>query len=321
MQRLLTGIKPTGDIHLGNYLGCFQNVLKLQDQHNCLIFIPDLHGLTTVQDGTNMQKNTLKLAAALIALGLDYEKHIFYKQSAIPEVCELTWILSCLTPHGLLERAHAYKDALNKKKDINAGIFIYPILMAADILLYNAEIIPVGKDQKQHLEIARDLAHKFNHNYGETFVIPETYIQEDVETVIGLDGQKMSKSYNNVIPIFLPDADIKKAIMSIASDSKTLEEPKDPNTCNIFKLYSYLATAAEIQELKAKYQAGNFGYGEAKKMLLHKFHEKFDTARAKYQDLITKPEKINAILEEGAQKARQIAKNNLEIIRKKIGVK
>ena len=321
MHRLLTGIKPTGDIHLGNYLGCFKQVLELQNQHECMFFIPDLHGLTTVKDGETMRYNTLKLTAALIALGLDYQKHTFYKQSAIPEVCELTWILSCLTPHGLLERAHAFKDAANKNKELNAGLFIYPVLMAADIILYDAEIIPVGKDQKQHIEIARDLAQKFNHTYGETFTLPEGYIKEDVETVIGLDGQKMSKSYNNVIPLFESDAKIKKAIMSITTDSKGLEEPKDPSTCHIFKLYSYLASPQEIQELQNKYIEGNFGYGEAKKILLAKFHETFDEARAKYQTLLEKPEEIEQILEHGAKKARQIAKNKLEIIRKKIGVK
>lgn len=320
MQKIMVGIKPTGDLHLGNYLGCIKQALEIQDKHECFFFIPDLHGLVSVKNAKTMSENTTKLATALIALGLDFENHVFYKQSSIPDVCELTWILSCLTPHGLLERAHAFKDAKNKDKEVNTGLFTYPVLMAADILLYDIDLVPVGKDQLQHIEIARDLGQKFNNTYGETLKLPKAIIEKNVETVIGTDGQKMSKSYNNIIPIFGTEKEIKKSIMGIPTDSKTVEEPKDPKTCNIFKLYSYLAEENEIQELEKKYLEGNFGYGDAKKILLNKFLTFFTEAREKYNHLIEKPEKVSKILEKGAEKARQIAKNNLKIIRKKIGV-
>jgi tryptophanyl-tRNA synthetase len=294
----------------------------MQETHECIFFIADLHALTTVKDAKKLKEYTYEVAHTYLALGLDPEKVIFFKQSDLAEHSELAWILSTVTPYGLLERAHAWKDAVEKsKKDKSAGLFIYPVLMAADILLYKPHLVPVGKDQKQHIEIARDLATAFNSHFGEMFSLPDELIKDDVAIVPGTDGQKMSKSYGNTIDIFAPEATLKKQVMSIVTDSTPVEAEKDPSKCHVFAIYKLLATKEETEALAAQYKKGGFGYGEAKKLLLAKILETFAEARKKYIELKGDFSYIESVLREGADRAGKIASKTLDEVRKKIGTR
>jgi len=305
-KRILSGVKPTGKAHIGNYLGAMRNHVNMQDDCENYIFIADLHSLTTVKNKAELQGLILDLALDYLALGLDPNKAVFFRQSDIAEHAELTWVLNCLTPMPMLELAHAYKDAVTKGiKEINAGLFTYPVLMAVDILIYKPDIVPVGKDQKQHVEIARDLAGKFNRIYGDVFKLPEPFIPEEVAVVIGTDGQKMSKSYGNTIEIFATDKDLKKQIMGIKTDSTPVEATKEPDT--IYKLYSYFAAENEKSALLERYRAGGLGYGDAKKLLLEKVIETFKPFREERERLKNDLSYVKDILKTGAEKARVIA--------------
>lgn len=320
MKRVLSGVQPSGNPHLGNYFGAMKNHIEMQDKYECFIFIADYHALTTVRDPEKMKKMTLHLVLDYLALGLDPKKTVFFKQSDVYEHAQLKWILDCVTPHGLLERAHAWKDALAKgKKEPTAGLLNYPVLMAADILLYQPDLVPVGKDQKQHVEIARDIATKFNNTFGQVFKLPEPYIPKEVELIKGTDGQKMSKSYGNVIEIFADEATLKKQVMGIQTDSTPLEEPKNPETCNVFYLYSLFATEEEKTDLAAKYKAGGFGFGDAKKLLLSKILKYFAENCKKRIELSSNLDYINKVLEEGAKKATQEAEKTMDKVRSAIG--
>jgi tryptophanyl-tRNA synthetase len=321
MARILTGIQSSGKPHLGNLLGAIQPAIELsKDQKNeSFFFIADLHSLTTIKDPEIRKANTNAVAAAWIACGFDTDANIFYRQSRVPIVSELTWYLNCFTPFPMLANAHSFKDKSDKLSDVNAGLFTYPVLMAADILLYDANIVPVGKDQKQHLEITRDIASAFNHQYGETFVVPESRIDEQVMTVPGTDGLKMSKSYGNIIDIFQADKPLKKQVMAIITDSTPLEDPKDPDTCNVFKLYELLAPKEMTSQLRDKYIGGNFGYGHAKKELLELIMETYKNERKFYDELIADPAGLEQILKKGEEKATEIAVKVLQRVRDKLG--
>jgi tryptophanyl-tRNA synthetase len=320
-MRILTGIQSSGRPHLGNILGAIIPAIELsKDQKNeSLFFIADLHTLTTLKDGEARKFNTYAVAAAWLAFGFDTKKNIFYKQSDVPQVCELAWILNCLTPFPMLANAHSFKDKSANLADVNAGVFTYPVLMAADILMYEANIVPVGKDQVQHLEITRDIAEKFNNLYGETFIIPDARVDNNVMTIPGVDGRKMSKSYNNYIDIFLPEKELKKVIQTIVTDSTPLEEPKDPDTCNVYKIYSLIASEEEKKEIRAKYQAGGFGYGHAKAALLVKILEKFSAEREKFNYYMNNLPELDKELKEGAAKAAVIGSSVLKKVREKVG--
>lgn len=321
MARILTGIQSSGRQHLGNILGAIRPAIAMSEDPNneAFLFIADLHSLTTVKDPELRKQNLLATAAAWLACGLDPEKVVFYVQSDLPECTELTWYLNCFTPYPMLANAHSFKDKSDNLSDVNAGLFDYPVLMASDILLYDAEIVPVGKDQKQHLEITRDLASSFNHKYGEVFVAPEASIAEDVMTIPGTDGRKMSKSYGNVIDVFLPKKQLKKQIMSIVTSSTPLEDPKDPDECNVFALYRLLATEEETAALAAKYRAGNFGYGHAKTELLNLILDQFSEAREKFDHYMAHPEEVMSALQVGANKARPIAQATIGRVRSALG--
>ena len=280
-MRILSGIQPSGKLHIGNYFGMMRPALQLQEQGDAYLFIANYHALTSVADAAALRQGTWDVALDFLACGLDPQRTAFYRQSDLPEVHELTWLLSNVTPLGLLERCHSYKDKLAKGIAPNHGLLAYPVLMAADILIVQANVVPVGKDQKQHVEVTRDVAIKFNNTYGDTFTIPEPSISEDVAVVPGLDGQKMSKSYGNTIEIFGDLKQAKKRIMGIVTDSRTLEEPKDPETCNVFQLYKLFATPEQQADLAAKYRAGGMGYGTAKKELAAIFEAHFAPMRAK----------------------------------------
>lgn len=324
MSRILTGVQSSGIPHLGNILGAIKPAIELSknSSHEALFFIADLHAITTVSDATLMKEHTLATAAGWLACGLNPEDCIFYRQSDIPEVCELAWYLNCHTPLPMLENAHSFKDKSAKysKDKISAGLFTYPVLMAADILLYDAEIVPVGKDQIQHLEITRDIAGSFNHSYGETFVIPQTKVDEQVQTIPGVDGQKMSKSYNNFINIFLPEKKLRKVVMSIVTDSLPLEAPKNPDSCHVFSLYKLLADDAQQKEMRANYEGGNYGYGHAKQALYELILQRFTKERELYETFTNDPDSVNKILLDGADKARAISQKVLKRVREKIGL-
>jgi tryptophanyl-tRNA synthetase len=321
MARILTGIQSSGLPHLGNLLGAIVPGIELSRKpgNDSLFFIADLHSMTTIKDGAVRRHNTLAVAAAWLAFGFDTKKHLLYRQSRIPEVCELTWYLSCITPFPMLQNAHSFKDKSDRLSEVNAGLFNYPVLMTADIILYDANIVPVGKDQRQHLEIARDIATSFNSQFGETFVVPEAQISEDVMTIPGTDGQKMSKSYGNIIDIFLPEKELKKQVMSIVTDSTPLESPKDPDKDNVFAIYKVIATADQTLALRQKYLAGNFGYGHAKQELLGLLVDTFRKERESFQHLMSNPAELNARLEEGEARARELARETLNRVRKKLG--
>ncbi|MBD3630764.1 tryptophan--tRNA ligase [Cyclobacterium sp.] len=324
MARVLTGIQSSGKPHLGNILGAIQPAidLTLRDNNESFIFIADLHSLTTIKDAQQRVENVNAVAAAWLAFGLDIEKTVFYRQSRIPEVTELTWYLSCFTPFPMLANAHSFKDKSDRLSDVNAGLFTYPVLMAADILLYEADLVPVGKDQLQHLEISRDIASGFNHRLGvELLTIPEARISENVMIIPGTDGQKMSKSYNNYIDIFLPEKQLKKNINTIITDSTPLEEPKDPDSCTVFKLFQLMAEPSQTEVLRNKYRGGNFGYGHAKKELLGLILDKFQKEREAYDHFMKHQEELDAKLEAGEKKARATAIDLLDKIRKHLGFK
>lgn len=321
MARILTGIQSTGTPHLGNILGAIHPAIELANDpaNESFLFIADLHSLTQIKDGETLKNNTYSTAATWLAFGLNPEKTIFYRQSDIPQVTELTWYLSCYFPFQRLTLAHSFKDKADRLDDVNAGLFTYPMLMAADILIYDAEFVPVGKDQLQHLEITRDVASRFNARMGETFVLPQDKIQENTKLVPGTDGEKMSKSRNNYIDIFASEKELKKQVMSIQTDSKGLEDPKDPESCHVFQLYKLLASEAEIAAMTAKYVAGGFGYGHAKLALLDLILTKFENHRKIYTDYMENPAKIDAVLAIGAEKARKVANEVLARVRAKLG--
>ena len=321
MARILTGIQSTGKPHLGNLLGAIIPAIALskQEKNESLFFIADLHSFTIIRDAETLKENTYATAAAWLAFGFNTDKNLFYRQSDVTEVTELTWFLNCFTPYPMLANAHSFKDKLNKLSCVNAGIFTYPVLMAADILLYDAEIVPVGKDQMQHLEMTRDIAGAFNHKYPNSFVIPETKVDKRMMIIPGTDGQKMSKSYNNDIDIFLSDKKLRKQILGIQTDSTPLEDPKETENCNVFQLYRLLATDEQTTNLKAKYAAGNFGYGEAKQELFEVICDKFSDEREKFNYLMENTEIIEKELQKGAEKAKVIAKGVLQRVRQNIG--
>ena len=323
MARILTGIQSTGRPHLGNILGAIQPAINLskQSKNESLFFIADLHSFTTVRDSAQLKNNTYATAAAWLAFGFNTKKNLFYRQSDVTEVCELSWYLNCVAKFNRLQLAHSFKDKVEKINDISAGLFTYPVLMASDILLYDANIVPVGKDQVQHLEITRDLASRFNHIYPKTFILPEHMIDEKVMIIPGTDGQKMSKSYNNVIDIFLSDKKLKKQIMSIKTDSLSIDEPKDPNSCTVFKLYKLLASNEETKILKDQYAAGGIGYGYAKNLLFELICSKYKDQRQKFNYYMLNLDLIEQELLDGAVKARKIAASVLSRVRKNIGYK
>ena len=321
MARILTGIQSTGTPHLGNLLGAIIPAIKLSKnkKNESLFFIADLHSFTTIRDAEQLRENTYATAAAWLAFGFDTERNIFYRQSDVTQVCELTWYLNCFSPFQRLQLAHSFKDKSDKISEVNTGLFIYPVLMAADILLYDANIVPVGKDQVQHLEITRDIASRFNHKYPNSFVLPETKVDERVMIVPGTDGQKMSKSYNNFIDIFLPDKKLRKQIMGIKTDSTPMQDKKDAEVCNIYKIYKLLSTEEQATALFEKYATGNYGYGHAKQELFELICETYSLEREKFNQLMENKAIIDEELEKGAVKARVIAKEVLARVRKNIG--
>ncbi len=320
-MRILSGIQPSGQLHIGNYFGMMKPMIANMDQSELYAFIVDLHALTSVQDRATLAQGTLEAAADFIALGLDPEKCLFWVQSDLPEVTELAWVLSSLTPMGLLERCHSYKDKVAKGIAPSHGLFAYPVLMAADILLFQAERVPVGKDQKQHLEVARDIAIKFNNTFGETFTVPEPVIDANVATVPGVDGQKMSKSYGNTIPIFSDAKTLKKRVMAIVTDATPVEDPKDPDKCHLYSIYKLFAPAERLQEVHDLYVNGGAMYGKIKLELVDLLWEYFREAREKKQQLLAEPEQLRAILKQGAEKARTKAILTLDLVRERVGLK
>lgn len=322
MARILTGIQSTNVPHLGNILGAILPAIDLskKPENESLFFIADLHTLTSVKDPKFIIESTKAVAATWLAFGFDTGKNMFYRQSRVTQVCELTWYLNCFTPYPMLANAHSFKDKSSRLSDVNSGLFTYPVLMAADIILYDAHFVPVGKDQVQHLEMTRDIATAFNNKIGkEIFVIPEAMIDERVMIVPGTDGQKMSKSYNNFINIFLPEKELKKVVMGIVTDSTPLEEPKNPETCNVFKLYQLLGSADQIESLRQNYIKGGFGYGHAKTALYELILEKFGEQRKLFTELMNHPTKLEEELSIGEAKARKIADEKLSVVRKELG--
>ena len=320
-MRILTGVQPSGIPHLGNYFGAMKQVCALQDRGESFLFIADYHALTTSPDPEVLRKNVVNLALDFIACGVDLDKTVFFRQSDVPEVCELSWILGTVTPVGLLERAHSYKDKLAKGFAANTGLFTYPVLMAADILLYRSNLVPVGKDQKQHLEITRDVAIKFNNAYGDILTIPEGFIPDDVAIVPGTDGQKMSKSYGNTIPIFGTEKEIKKAVMNIVTDCKGLEEPKDPDKCNVFALYKLFATPEETEKMRENYLGGNYGYGHAKLALFEKLWTTFEPMRKRRAELAADATFVERTLAANGERARAEADKLMRKVRKAVGLR
>ena len=323
MPRILTGVQATGTPHLGNILGAISPAIELTEKegNDSFIFIADLHALTQIKDAEVLKQNTYEVAATWLALGLDPSKVVFYRQSDVTETTELTWYLLNFFPFQRLTLAHSFKDKADYLADVNAGLFTYPILMAADILLYDAEVVPVGKDQLQHLEITRSVAEKFNHQMGENFVLPQAAIDENIMLIPGTDGNKMSKSRNNFINIFLPEKQLRKQIMSIETDSTPLEDPKNPDTDNVFALYKLLATPEQIEEMRQNYLNGGYGYGHAKQTLYELILEKYADARTKFDELMNDKVTLDAFLENGALKARDVAQKVLKRTRNKLGLK
>lgn len=320
-QTILTGIKPTGTLHMGNLIGAINPVIKMsRDVSKSFVFIADLHALNAIHDPKNLRQYTTEIAAAFIALGLDTEKTVFFRQSDVPEVTELSALLMNVTPKSMMDRAHSYKDATAKEINVNMGLYTYPVLMAADILLYDADVVPVGKDQKQHLEFARDIAISFNALYGETFKLPEPFIQDDTGIIPGLDGRKMSKSYDNVIPVFADESDLQKKIMRIITDSKLPDESKDPEENTIFLLYKHFASTEQIADMRQKFLDGKIGYGDAKKLLFAAANEYMREPRQKYDALMKNPEELHKILRSGADRARPIAQKTIAKVRKAMGL-
>jgi len=321
MARILTGIQSSGKPHLGNLLGAILPAIELSKKpsNESFFFIADLHALTTIKDPDIRKENTNAVAAAWLACGFDTKKNVFYRQSRVAQTCEFTWYLNCYTPYPMLANAHSFKDKSDKLSDVNAGLFDYPVLMAADILMYDANLVPVGKDQKQHLEMTRDIASSINHQFGDLLVIPESIIQENVMTIPGTDGQKMSKSYGNTIDIFQPDKKLRKNIMQIITDSTPLEEPKNPDTCNVFALYKLLGSNEQIEELRKNYLGGNYGYGHAKQALFDLIIEKFKVERERFNYYISNLDVLEKELRGGEEKAAKIANSVLNRLKTKLG--
>lgn len=320
-RRSLSGIKSTGHPHLGNYLGMIRPAIQLQDTHEAYYFVADLHALTSERDPVAMRHQTYEIAATFLACGLDPNRSAFFRQSDVPEVTELAWYLSCVFTMGELERGHAWKAAKDAGEPGRAvhGLFAYPVLMAADILIYDSHVVPVGKDQIQHVEMTRDMANRFNFHFGDTLVVPEAAVREDVMTIPGIDGRKMSKSYDNGIDVFMPPKKLKQRVLQIVTDSTPLEAPKDPETCNVVALYKYFATADEVAEMKAKYRAGGYGYGHAKLALYEAIERHLGDKRATYDRLMANTGELDAILAEGARKARAVAQETMGRVRERLG--
>ncbi|SNT38677.1 tryptophanyl-tRNA synthetase [Ekhidna lutea] len=321
MARILTGIQSSGKPHLGNLLGAIIPAIELSKNkdNESFFFIADLHSLTTIKDANLRIENTNAVAAAWLACGFDTSANTFYRQSRVPACCELTWYLNCFTPFPMLANAHSFKDKSNRLADVNAGLFDYPVLMASDILLYDANFVPVGKDQKQHLEMTRDMASSFNHQFGETFTLPEALIDDQVMTIPGTDGQKMSKSYGNIIDVFLPEKKLRKNVMQIVTDSTPLEEPKNPDTCHVFAIYQLVASKEQTSEMRKKYEGGNYGYGHAKQELFELLLEKFTSEREKFNYYMTNLDELEAELRKGEEKAAEIANEVLTRVKRKLG--
>ena len=321
MSRVLTGIQSSGKPHLGNILGAILPAIELADAQKepAYFFIADLHALTTIRNKDLLREYTYAVAASWIACGLDTERHVFFRQSEVPEVCEFAWYLGCLTPYPMLANAHSFKEKSSNLAEVSAGLFTYPILMAADILLYQADLVPVGKDQKQHLEITRDIASTFNRIYGETFKLPEPVFKDEVMVLPGIDGRKMSKSYNNTIDPFVEPKALEKCIRQIITDSTPVEAPKDPEKCTVFKLYSVVAPPQAVEDLRQQYLRGGLGYGQAKQRLFEALSERFAPQRERYQELISDKNRLETILRQGAEKARSTATATLRIVRERIG--
>ena len=320
-KRILTGVQSTGIPHLGNILGAIIPAINFSNNNDVetYLFIADFHSLTQIKDSELLKQNTLYTASAWLACGLDPSKAIFYRQSDVPQVTELSWYLSCFFPYNRLTLAHSFKDKKDRLDDVNSGLFNYPMLMAADILLYDADIVPVGKDQLQHLEITRSVANRFHNTFGETFVLPKEYLQQESQLITGTDGEKMSKSKNNVINIFGSESELKKQIQSIETDSSSLESPKDWKKCNLFKLYKLIADEDQIETMKANYEAGGYGYGHAKKDFLELILKKYSAERNTFNHYISNPNEVEAILKMGASKAMITAEKVLNRVRKKLG--
>lgn len=321
MARILTGIQSSGKPHLGNLLGAILPAIELSKNkdNESFFFIADLHSLTTIKDAKLRIENTNAVAAAWLACGFDTNANTFYRQSRVPAVCELTWYLNCFTPYPMLANAHSFKDKSDRLSDVNAGLFDYPVLMASDILLYDANLVPVGKDQKQHLEMTRDIAATFNHQFGETFVLPESLIDDNVMTIPGTDGQKMSKSYGNIIDVFLPEKQLRKNVMQIVTDSTPLEEPKNPDTCHVFALYKLMANSEQTADMRKKYEGGNYGYGHAKQELFELLLGRFKDEREKFEYYMNNLTELEQRLQEGENKASEIANEVLNRVKKKLG--
>ena len=320
-MRVLSGIQPSGKLHIGNYYGAMRQHLQLQDEHNCFYFIADYHALTSNPAADEVADCTLDVAMDYIALGLDTKRTVFWRQSDVPEVTELAWLLSCMTPMGLLQRCTSYKDKVAQGLTPNHGLFAYPVLQAADILIFNSELVPVGADQKQHIEVTRDIAGRFNNTYGEVFTVPSEHIIEAVAVVPGLDGRKMSKSYGNTIGIFEPESMVKKKIMRIVTDSTPVDEPKDPDKCNVFALLKLVASAQELREWDQKYRGGGMGYGQAKKRLAELVIEHFRPFRLKRTELEGNIDYVKGVLADGAERARAVARQTLEKARQAVGLR
>jgi tryptophanyl-tRNA synthetase len=319
-RRALTGIKPTGQPHVGNLLGAIRPALALVDDHDSFYFVASYHALTTVHDRAAMQDSVLDVAATWLACGLDPDRTTLWAQQDVPEVCELTWVLACIASKSSLDKAHAFKDAVGKGFDPTVGLFNYPMLMAADILAFDSDVVPVGRDQKQHLEMARDLALRFNHVFGDTLRVPEPLILDAVATVPGIDGQKMSKSYDNHIPLFLPQKQLRKRVMQIVTDSTPMEAPKDPTTCNVFALYRLFAAPDQVADLDRRYRAGGLGYGHAKQELFEVMDQALSEPRAVYEALRADPDRLRDVLARGAARARPVARATLDRVRDRIGL-
>jgi len=322
MARILTGIQSTGTPHLGNILGAIMPAIEMSNdpKNDSFLFIADLHSLTQIKDAETLRQNTYSTASTWLAFGLDIEKTVFYRQSDVPQVTELSWYLNCFFPFSRLELAHSFKDKADRLEDVNGGLFTYPMLMAADILLYDANIVPVGKDQLQHLEMTRDVASRFHAKMGgETFVLPEAQVQESTKLIPGTDGDKMSKSKGNIIDIFLPEKQLRKQIMSIKTDSTPLEDPKDWKTCNCFGLYKLLASGEQVETMKANYEAGGYGYGHAKQALYELILDQFAKQRERYTYYLENLDKVDQALSVGAEKAKVVADSVLKRVREKVG--
>ncbi len=319
-MRALSGVQPSGKLHIGNYFGAIRQYVQLQQEHEGFFFIANYHALTTIRNAEEMRQQTLDLAADYLALGLDPDRATIFLQSDVPQVTELTWILSTVTPMGLLERCHAYKDKVAQGLPADHGLFAYPTLMAADILIYDSNLVPVGQDQKQHVEVTRDIGERFNNTYGDTLVIPEAYILKDTATVVGVDGRKMSKSYDNTICIFDPEKQVRKQIMSIVTDSTPLEAPKAPDECSVYAIYALFADEAHQQQMADRYRAGGLGYGEAKQELFRQFMEYFGEARKRREQLAQDPGYVVEVLKQGAAKAGDIAQQTIARVREACGV-